>query len=86
MADTVEIFVTMGCPFCRKLMDWLAQYGVEHSRTVFTTTTEKMAFYSKHPGVRTVPQIFLNGERIGGWSDLQEHEFKRKVEENHKSA
>lgn len=84
MKHEVKIYVTMGCPFCRKLMEWLAKYKVEHSRVIFEDTASKMAFYAANPGVHTVPQIFVDGERLGGWSDLQETAFKKNIEANFK--
>ncbi len=81
MAKEVKIYVTLGCPFCRKAMEWLAKYKVEHTRVVFEDTASKMAFYAANEGVHTVPQIFVDGVRIGGWSDLQTHPFKAEIEE-----
>lgn len=78
----VKIYVTMGCPFCRKAMEWLKQYDVEHTRVVFEDSASKMAFYAANPGVSTVPQIFVDGVRIGGWTDLVASDFKRQVEED----
>ena len=77
----VKIFVTMGCPFCRNMMEWLKTYEVEHERVVFESATSKMAFYAANPGVTTVPQMFVDDVRVGGWSELQKHPFKAAVEE-----
>jgi glutaredoxin 3 len=80
----VDLYVTLGCPFCQKAMAWMSEYEVEHNLTVFKTTQEKMLFYANNPGVTTVPQIFIDGKRIGGWSDLCKHEFKTTTEEEFK--
>ncbi len=81
MAKKVELFVTLGCPFCQKAMAWMKQYDVSHELTVFANTQEKMHFYANTPGATTVPQIFIDGKRIGGWTDLCKHPFKAEVEE-----
>jgi glutaredoxin len=77
----VEIYVTNGCPYCQKLMAWLEKFKVKHEKTVFADSTAKMAFYKANPGVSTVPQIFLDGIRVGGWSDFQTHPFKKQTEQ-----
>lgn len=81
MEKDIKIYVTMGCPFCRKMMEWLAKHNVKHTRVVFEDTASKMAFYAQHEGVHTVPQMFIDGVRLGGWTDLNASEFKKQIEE-----
>lgn len=81
MTHKVDIFITATCPFCQRAMAWLKENEVPHNLTVFASVNEKMQFYASHPDVTTVPQIFVDGKRIGGWSDLVKSDFKREIEE-----
>lgn len=78
----VEVFVRPGCPWCDKAVNWFTQYKVEHKLVRFTNIEDKMAFYQKHAaeGVRTLPQIFIDGVRIGGWSDFVTTQYKADIE------
>lgn len=82
MHEEIKVYVTRSCPYCRNMLAWLDKYGVKHSRVVFEDAASKMAFYAANPGIRTVPQLYVGEERIGGWTDLNSHEFKRKVEDD----
>ncbi len=81
MEKEIKIYVTLGCPYCRKMMEWLLKHNVKHTRVIFEDTPSKMQFYAQNPGVSTVPQMFIDGVRIGGWTDLNKHDFMREVEE-----
>lgn len=69
----------MGCPYCIRALNWLDTWGLSYDKIQFTSPSEKMKFYQDY-GVRSVPQIFVNEKRIGGWDDLQKSDFKKKVE------
>jgi glutaredoxin 3 len=81
MEQEVKVYVTLGCPYCRRMMEWLDTNKVKHTRVVFEDVQSKMAFYAANPGVTTVPQLFVDGVRVGGWSDLATHPYKKQIEE-----
>jgi glutaredoxin len=58
------------CPYGLKAKDLLQRsgYGVEDHH--LTTREQTDAFKAEH-GVGTTPQIFIGGERIGGYDDLR---------------
>ena len=59
------------CPYgvnAKKLLERLAYAVEEHP---LTSRQETDAFKTQH-GVSTTPQIFISGERIGGYQDLQQ--------------
>ncbi|MDF2231133.1 glutaredoxin [Albimonas sp. CAU 1670] len=60
------------CPFGLKSKDLLERKGYEVEDHHLTTRAEVDAFMEKH-GVKTTPQTFIGGERIGGYSDLRAH-------------
>jgi len=60
------------CPFGIKAVDLLKRKGFEVEDNWLTDRPETDAFKEKHD-VKTTPQTFIGGERIGGFDDLQEH-------------
>ena len=68
----VHIYTKTGCPFCVNAKKWLTQRKVKFTETVLDNDNERQEFYRKvGEGVRTVPQVFLNGKRLGGFSELK---------------
>ena len=60
------------CPFGLKSKDLLERQGYEVEDHHLTTKEETEAFKREH-GVKTTPQTFINGARIGGYDDLRVH-------------
>ncbi len=60
------------CPYGLKSVDLLRRQGYEVDDHWLTTRAEMDAFKSEH-GVKTTPQTFIDGERIGGHDDLRRH-------------
>ncbi|WP_010485456.1 glutaredoxin family protein [Pseudomonas sp. S9] len=58
------------CPFGLKALDLLNREGFEVEDNWLRTRQATDAFMDKH-GVETTPQIFINGERIGGFDALR---------------
>ena len=70
-ASKVEIYTKDYCPYCTKAKLLLGQLGVAFDEIDLTKDPEKLAeLQARRPGARTVPQIFINGEGIGGCDDL----------------
>ena len=60
------------CPYGLKARDLLRRKGFEVDDRWLTTRAETDAFKLEH-GVKTTPQTFIGGERIGGYDDLRRH-------------
>ena len=60
------------CPYGLKALDLLKRRGFDVEDHHLTTRTETDAFKAEH-GVKTTPQVFIAGERIGGYDDLRRH-------------
>nr|WP_286975302.1 glutaredoxin domain-containing protein [Pseudomonas sp.] len=60
------------CPFGLKALDLLKREGYDVDDNWLRTREETDEFMQKH-SVETTPQIFIAGERIGGFDDLQRH-------------
>ena len=60
------------CPYGLKALNLLRSKGYE-VKDVHLTTKEETDKIKKKYQVETTPQILLNGERIGGYTDLKKH-------------
>jgi glutaredoxin len=58
------------CPYGIKALDLLRRQGFKVDDRWLKTREETDAFKAEH-GVKTTPQTFINGERIGGYDDLR---------------
>ncbi len=58
------------CPYGLKALHLLKSRGFTVDDRLLTTRAETDAFKEKH-GVKTTPQIWIGGERIGGHDDLR---------------
>lgn len=60
------------CPYGLKALDLLKRKGFTVEDHHLTTRAENDAFKAEH-GVKTTPQAFIGGVRIGGYDDLRRH-------------
>ena len=67
------------CPYGLKALDLLRRRGYEVDDHWLTTREETDAFKAEH-GVKATPQVFIDGQRIGGYDDLRRHFGKRVAE------
>jgi glutaredoxin len=58
------------CPFGVRAKAMLEQAGFEIDEHILASREEVQAFKDEH-GVSTTPQIFIDGERVGGSDDLE---------------
>lgn len=64
------------CPYGLKARHLLRREGYSVEDRHLTTRSEIDAFKAEH-GVATTPQVFIDGQRIGGYDDLRRHLGKR---------
>jgi glutaredoxin len=64
------------CPYGIKAKDLLKRCGYEVEDHHLTTREQTDAFKAEH-GVATTPQIFICGQRVGGYDDLRRFLSKR---------
>lgn len=68
----IRVFSKDGCPFCSLLKMELDKKGLEFELVDLSDDSLRASFYQTS-GVTTVPQLYLNGERIGGWSEVSKN-------------
>jgi glutaredoxin 3 len=67
----IEIYTTLFCPFCNRAKQLLDAKGVMYYETDVTTRLSLREGMTERAGGRTsVPQIFIDGQHIGGCNDL----------------
>lgn len=60
------------CPYGVRARQLLEQAGFEFDEHILGTRIEVDAFKDEH-GVSTTPQVFIDGERIGGCEELERY-------------
>ncbi len=67
----VEIYTTMMCGFCARAKNLLKKKGIEFEEIDVTFSNAlRREMSDRADGRHTVPQIFINGEGIGGCDEL----------------
>lgn len=75
---TAEVWSQTNCPACTQAKQMLERYGIQyHEKMIGINGYTKKDLIDKVPTARSVPQIFLDGEYIGGL-----HELKLKLTQN----
>lgn len=68
-----EVFTKPGCPYCVAAKQLLVRKNIPYVERDITNRVDWDEARSRLPGFRTVPQIFLDGQHIGGFDDLTLH-------------
>ncbi|HEX6957203.1 MAG TPA: glutaredoxin 3 [Ferrovibrio sp.] len=70
MAD-ILIYTTFMCPYCSRAKALLEKKGQKYTEIDVSYDAAKRAeMTEKSGGRRTVPQIWINGQHVGGCDDL----------------
>ncbi|MEK0082001.1 glutaredoxin 3 [Benzoatithermus flavus] len=68
---TVEIYTTPLCPYCVRAKRLLEKKGVDFIEIdLWQEPGRREEMVRRAAGRRTVPQIFINGQAMGGSDDL----------------
>ena len=69
----VEIYTTTYCPFCDRAKALLKRKGVSYDEIDVTDDIDlRIAMMERARGRKTVPEIFIDGELVGGFDELKE--------------
>lgn len=68
----IKVYTKRRCSFCTAAKHWLAQRQYTYEEVSLDHQNEKERFVSQYPELKTVPQIFVDGENIGGFSELRD--------------
>ena len=77
----VEIYTTPTCPYCKAAKALLTRKGVSYQETDVSRDPQiRVAMTQRAGGRRTVPQIFIDGQHVGGSDDLHALEDEGKLD------
>lgn len=86
MPAEVTIYTTRVCGYCVAAKRLLGQRGIAYEEVDVTGDDAKRAWLVESTGRRTVPQIFIAGDPIGGFDELaaldRSGELKKKMEKD----
>lgn len=67
----IEIYSTAMCPYCVAAKNLLKARGLDFKELrIDADPVARREMLQRAPGVRTVPQVFINGTHVGGFDDL----------------
>jgi glutaredoxin 3 len=66
----VEVYSTAQCPYCTMAKQLLERKGVSYNEVRVDNDPTKRQEMMTKSRQRTVPQIFINGQPVGGYTDL----------------
>ena len=66
----IVVYSTNYCPYCVRAKDLLTRKGQKYTEINVEDDAAREAMIAKAGGRRTVPQIFINDQHIGGFDDL----------------
>ena len=70
MPAQVTIYTTSWCPFCHQAKRLLNAKQTGFTEIDVDDRPDLRSFLRSASGQRTVPQVFINGESVGGYSEL----------------
>ena len=70
MAEVI-IYRTQFCPYCDMAKRLFDEMGVDYEQIDVSDDAEAREQLIERTGQRTVPQIFINGKPVGGYTDVR---------------
>ena len=68
---TVTIYTQLGCPYCVRAKALLDEKNVSYDEIdIMREPQRRLEMIERSNGGKTVPQIFINGQHIGGCDEL----------------
>lgn len=68
----IEIYTTQLCPYCDQAKALFKDRGLEYTEIRVDSNSDKMKEMLERSQRRTVPQIFINNNHVGGFDDLKQ--------------
>lgn len=67
---TVTLYTTTSCPYCVKAKALLKNKNATYTEVDVSNPEDRIKMMEKTAGARSVPQIFIEDNHIGGCDDL----------------
>jgi glutaredoxin 3 len=66
----VQIYTKSNCPFCVRAKDLLSRKGVKFEEIYMDDKPDEYVSLKQRTGMMTVPQIFIDDQLVGGYSEM----------------
>lgn len=70
MSKKIEVYTWGYCPFCIRAKNLLKDKGLDYTEVSLDGKDDELMALRERTGQRTVPQIFIDDDFIGGFSEL----------------
>ncbi|NEO84216.1 MAG: glutaredoxin 3 [Spirulina sp. SIO3F2] len=81
MTPTIEIYTWSRCPFCIRAKALLDRKGVDYTEHCIDGDEDTRALMADRAnGRRSLPQIFINDQHIGGCDDIYALEYSNELD------
>jgi glutaredoxin 3 len=72
----VRMYTTRSCPFCVMARRLLSARGAQPEEIYVDTDPARRQEMMERTGRRTVPQIFIDGQHVGGYEEIAQLEHR----------
>lgn len=79
MTNKLEMYATSFCRHCMDARDFLASKDIEYDEYLLDLMPKEKDVMLERCGQKSLPQIFINNQHIGGLSDLRELDNQGKL-------
>ena len=66
----IVLYTIYGCPHCQNAMKFVKRHNLPHKAINIGNDAQKMVKLAQSTGSPTVPKIFVQGQFVGGYSEL----------------
>ena len=80
----IEVYSTENCPWCVRAKALLQNKGLDYEEINISTDTVRALEMVDRSGRRTVPQIFIDYEPIGGFDELSQLDKAGKLNQSNR--
>jgi glutaredoxin 3 len=71
-AYSFAVYTKEGCPECVQVKRLLESKQIAYTAVDISCEVKRQEFYAANPGVRSMPQVFIGGQRVGGMAGVRQ--------------
>ena len=70
--SNIVVYSKVNCPYCSRAKQALREGGYNYTEVIIEIDITRSEFLNLFPEARTAPYILVNGDPIGGYTELTE--------------